>query len=92
MISRILRRGHIYAVLLIQKKVMSRNGASSSRTGDFWRELCPGETAASLARSYGERAGEEVLFRALLAERDMDDGGARFWLGVYTELRRDGQE
>lgn len=35
------------------------------------------------------RAGEEVLFRALLAERDLDRGAAHFWLGVYSELARE---
>ncbi|MDH3579319.1 MAG: hypothetical protein OEM91_01670 [Hyphomicrobiales bacterium] len=68
---------------------MTRNGFSSGGKRDYWRDLSPGETAADLTRCYGERAGEEVLFRALRAERDLDRGAAHFWLGVYTELARE---
>lgn len=65
---------------------MTRNGTAPGGKRDYWRDLSPGETAADLMRCYGERAGEEVLFRALLAERDLDRGAVHFWLGVYTEL------
>lgn len=42
--------------------------------------------ATALMRCYRERAGEEALFRALLAERDLNAEKARFWIGVYGHV------
>ena len=55
-----------------------------------WDSATPPERAAQvLIQSYAELAGEEALFRALLAERDRDRQKARFWIGVYGRLRLD---
>ena len=46
----------------------------------------PDDAANVLARAYGDLAGEEALFRAFLAERDLRRDLARFWLDVYGRL------
>ena len=57
-----------------------------SRDAALWRNLHAVDAAGVLASSYGPLAAEEALFRALLAERDMDGEGAAFWITVYQRL------
>jgi hypothetical protein len=52
-------------------------------------DLPPDEAALVLSRAYAWLAGEEALFRALLAERNLDPEKARFWIGVYERLKAD---
>lgn len=70
---------------------MSRNRAEPACTDWHLQGLCPCQTAAGPERCYENRAGEEALFRALLAERDMDGRGAQFWLCVYAALSQGGR-
>lgn len=51
-----------------------------------WQGLDSEDTARALSYSYGPRAGEEALFRALLAERDQDGARTRFWIGVWGRI------
>ena len=44
-----------------------------------------------LSRAYAWLAGEEALFRALLAERNLDPEKARYWIGVYEKLKADAE-
>lgn len=46
----------------------------------------PEEAARGLVQVYADLAGEEALFRALLAERDLKHEQARFWVGVYGKV------
>ena len=79
---------HNRAIISIKKGLYMNQGAlMSPNRRPVWHGLAPDRTAAIVPKSYGERAGEEVLFRALLAERDMDIARAEFWLDVYAELR-----
>ena len=47
----------------------------------------PGDAAEVLQHAYGELAGEEALFRAFLAERDLEPERAGFWVNVYGRLK-----
>lgn len=49
----------------------------------------PEDAADVLLRTYGELAGEEVLFLAFLAERQLKPDKAFFWLDVYGRLKSD---
>ena len=60
-----------------------------SREARLWRSLRPRQAARVLAGSHGERAGEEALLRAMLAERDRDPEGVWFWIGVFERLYLD---
>ncbi len=52
-----------------------------------WHEkMNPEEAVTVLRQAYAELAGEEALFRALLAERDLNRKSARFWIGVYAKV------
>jgi len=59
-----------------------------SREAPLWRRLDPAEAGRVMAGCYGEEAGAEVLLRAFLAERDMNQAAVRFWLRVYDLLSR----
>ena len=48
--------------------------------------LWPEQVANILLQSYSDAAGEEALFRALLAERDRNGQKARYWIRVYERL------
>ena len=55
-----------------------------------WESVIPPDEAALvLSRAYAWLAGEEALFRALLAERNLDSEKARYWIGVYEKLKAD---
>ena len=58
----------------------------------MWRNLSPYQAAHVLKQAYQSVAGEEALFRALLAERDMDEDGAEFWVITYCNMICDRQE
>ena len=63
------------------------------QTGDRGWNIAvrPDEAAEVLMQSYADTAGEEALFRALLAERDRDRQTVRFWITVYQRLRRNAE-
>jgi len=59
---------------------------TGSKPQPFNESIHPAEAARVLAQCYAERAGEEALFRALIAERDLNSPQARFWIRVYERL------
>ncbi len=44
------------------------------------------EAAQMWTKFYGELAGEEALFRAFLAECELNRAQARFWVRVYEKV------
>lgn len=57
-----------------------------SHKTSLWRRLDPVAASRVMAGCYGEGAGAEVLLRAFLEERDMNQAAVRFWLRVYDLL------
>ena len=68
---------------------MPESNLKVDHDSDAVGEVSIGEAAQVLAHSYANRAGEEALFRALLAERDLNEAGASFWMRVYERLKHD---
>ena len=68
---------------------MPQSNLKINHDSDADREISIGDAAQVLAHSYANRAGEEALFRALLAERDMNEVCACFWMRVYDRLKSD---
>jgi two-component SAPR family response regulator len=52
----------------------------------YWQSTSAEDAAAVLVSSHGERAGEEALMRAFLAERDCNRGAVLFWITVHSLL------
>jgi hypothetical protein len=61
-----------------------------SPKASLWRRLDPAQASRVMVGCYGEGAGAEVLLRAFLEERDMNQAAVRFWLRVYELLNGTG--
>ncbi len=60
------------------------------RDRESWdRATRPEEAADAFRHAFGALAGEEALFRAFLAECELETERARFWLDVYGRLKPD---
>lgn len=67
---------------------MPQDNQDEPRESSLWRSLSPNEAASVLLRVHETQAGEEALFRAFLAERDMESLRAGFWVQVYRLIRQ----
>ncbi len=60
--------------------------AAEGAPPDAPEQLDATRLAEYLAAAHGPRAGQEVLLRALVCERQSHRTAARFWLSIYERI------